>query len=148
VEVYMQKPQYGRLLTDGGNEFADDNAIVLTGHHKSSSIKLSTQWLHPEMLGIVLKRFILRAHHEKITMLDSWRAGNSLTPMLRSAQEELLKTGSTVKVIARPEESIRVDEMHLNVIHRAGAKIRVGNTDRSALTCKAGAAPYSSERIL
>jgi DNA-binding CsgD family transcriptional regulator len=107
----------------------EGNDTTLAKHRELGSSKLSSQWLDGKMLDVMLRRLASRGHHEKVTMLDSWRPGHSLTSILRSAQEELLKSGCVVKVIARPETSIRIDEMCLNAIYAAGAQIRVSNSD-------------------
>lgn len=83
------------------------------------------QRLSPSRLGVILDQLVWRARHHKLNIYDSWRGDDIVTPMLRSAQRELLASGSSVKVLTAPEASLEANEMRLEEIRRGGAQIRV-----------------------
>jgi DNA-binding CsgD family transcriptional regulator len=83
------------------------------------------QQLNPRSLGSVLEQLVWRARHHKVIVYDSWRGDTAVTPMLRSAQRELLASGRTVMVLTQPESLLDADESRLDDIRRDGAQIRV-----------------------
>jgi hypothetical protein len=116
----------------------------------------SGQRLNPHHLGRVLEQLVWRARHHKIVVYDSWRGDAFVTPMLRSAQRELLALGRTVHVLTQPESLLDADEMQLDEINTDGAQIRVRRSrlpdaiiiDRSLCVLRAAADWRDHNRIL